>query len=130
MQGSAQNHEYVTLLNRIVAAAQAGDPTGLEEVYTPDAVIWHSHDNKETTFEQNMKLLVAMDKILYDREYADRRVWVFEGGVAQSHTLRGRRRSDDELVELHAMVVCEVTDGRISRLNEYIDPEESARLRG
>ena len=129
MQGSAKDHEYVKLLDRIVAAAEAGDPAGLQEVYTPDAVIWHSHDNKETTFDQNMKLLVGMDRILADREYTDRRVWVFDGGVAQTHTLRGRRRSDGEPVALHAIVVCTVVDGRISRLNEYIDPEESARLR-
>lgn len=129
MQGSAKDHPYVKLLDRIVEAAQAGDPAGLDEVYTPDAVIWHSHDGKTQTLAQNMRLLVAIDAILADREYADRRVWVWEGGVTQTHTLRGTRRSDGVPVELHAVVVCQVSDGQISRLDEYLDPVEAAELR-
>ncbi|MBI1378393.1 MAG: ketosteroid isomerase [Frankiales bacterium] len=129
MQGSAKDHEYVKLLDRIIAAAEAGDPSDIDNVYAPDAVIWHSHDGKESTVEQNKKLLVAIDRIIADRVYDDRRVWVWDGGVAQTHTLRGTRRSDGAPIELHAIVVCQVSDGRITRLDEYIDPEESAQMR-
>lgn len=129
VQGSAKDHPYVRLLDRIVAAAEAGDPTGIDGVYTPDAVIWHSHDGRETTVEQNKKLLVAIDRIIADRSYDDRRVWVWDDGVAQTHTLRGTRRSDGAPIELHAVVICSVRDGMINRLDEYIDPEESAQMR-
>ena len=127
-QTMSERHPYAQLLDRIVVAAEAGDPSGLDGVYTEDAVIWHSHDNKTQTLAQNMKLLVMMDKWVGDREYADRRVYVYENGVAQTHTLRGTKRSTGERLELHAMVVCEITDGKISRLNEFLDPGEAARF--
>lgn len=125
---SPERHEYAQLLDRIVRAAEAGDPADLRNIYLQDAVIWHSHDNRETTLAQNMKLLASMDQWVTDREYADRRVYVFEDGVAQSHVLRGTKRSTGELVELHAMVVCRIQDGKIARLDEYLDPEEAAKF--
>jgi ketosteroid isomerase-like protein len=127
--GSTQDHEYVRLLDRIVAAAEAGDPAGIDDVYAPGAVIWHSHDNRETTVEQNKKLLVALDRVIADRVYDERRVWVYDGGVTQTHTLRGVRRSDGVSIELHAVVVCAVENGRITRLAEFLDPAEAASVR-
>jgi hypothetical protein len=41
---TVERHEYVRLLDRIIAAAEAGDPSDLENVYWPDAVIWHNHE--------------------------------------------------------------------------------------
>jgi ketosteroid isomerase-like protein len=122
----SERHEYAALLDRIIAAAEAGDPADLENVYWPDAVIWHNHDNKEQTVQQNMKVLAAMDRFVTDRTYADRRRFVFDGGIVQQHVLRGVRRRDGEHVQLHACVVVSVRDGRIARLDEYIDSAEVA----
>ena len=49
---TVERHEYVRLLDRIIAAAEAGDPSDLENVYWPDAVIWHNHDNRAQTVQQ------------------------------------------------------------------------------
>jgi len=121
--------EYAKLLDRIVAAAEAGDPADLFNIYAPDAVIWHNNDLKEQTVEQNAKLLKAMDRWVADRKYTERRVSTFPGGAVQQHVLRGVRRSTGEEVALHACAVITVgEDGKITRLDEYIDSAEAANL--
>lgn len=126
---TAEHPEYVALLDRIVAAAEAGDPSDIFDVYAPDAVIWHNHDLVETTVERNAKLLAKMGEWVADRRYTDRRIHTFPGGAVQQHVLRGTRRSTGEEVALHACVVIAVgDDGRITRLDEYIDSAEGARF--
>ncbi|MFI5430118.1 nuclear transport factor 2 family protein [Aeromicrobium sp. UC242_57] len=122
-------HPNIVLLDRIIAAAEAGDPADLFDIYTPDAVIWHNHDNKEQTVEQNAKLLVGMSRWVSDRRYTERRVTAFEGGAVQQHVLRGTRVSTGEEVALHACAVITVnSEGKITRLDEYIDSAEAAQL--
>lgn len=119
-------HPNVQLLDRIIVAAEAGDATDIYDVYAPDAVIWHNHDLREQTVEQNARVLVAMDRWVADRTYTDRRVMAFDGGAVQQHVLRGTRRSTGEEVALHACVVIQVNeDGRITRLDEYFDSAEA-----
>lgn len=121
--------EYAKLLDRIVAAAEAGDPTDIFDVYAPDAVIWHNHDLVETTVERNAKLLSKMGEWVADRRYTERRIHTFPGGAVQQHVLRGTRRSTGEEVALHACCVITVDDeGKITRLDEYIDSAQAAAL--
>jgi ketosteroid isomerase-like protein len=123
------NPEHIKLLDRIIAAAEAGDPSDLADIYAPDGVIWHNTDNREQTVADNQRVLAAMDKHVVDRKYTDRRVHVFDGGVVQQHVLRGTKRSTGEPVELKAVVVVLVEDGKITRLDEYFDSAEAATLR-
>ncbi|MGJ9422573.1 nuclear transport factor 2 family protein [Aeromicrobium sp. CF3.5] len=119
-------HPNIALLDRIIAAAEAGDATDLANIYAPGAVIWHNHDDKETSVEQNGRLLEGMARWVSDRRYTERRVTAFEGGAVQQHVLRGTRVSTGEEVALHACAVITVVDGQITRLDEYIDSAEAA----
>lgn len=121
-------HPNIVLLDRILAAAEAGDATDLADIYAPDAVIWHNHDLKETTVAQNGRLLEGMGRWVADRRYTERRVTAFEGGAVQQHVLRGTRVSTGEEVALHACVVITVEDGTITRLDEYFDSAEAAQF--
>lgn len=125
----AERHPHIQLLDRITAAALAGDGSDLYDIYADDAVIWHNHDNREQSVAQNVKLLERMPQWVSDREYADRRFRVFDGGVVQQHTLKGTRISTGEKIELHACVVVLVNeDGKITRLDEYLDSAEAMKL--
>ena len=61
-------HPHVQLLDRIIAAAEAGDPADLFNVYAPDGVIWHNHDGVEQTVEQNAKVLRRISERVTDQE--------------------------------------------------------------
>ncbi len=126
---TTERHPHVQLLDRIIAAAEAGDPADLANVYTDDAVIWHNNDGVEQTVAQNARVLTAIARRVSDREYTDRRIQLFDGGVVQQHVLRGINVKSGEPVALHACVVVQVgEDGRITRLDEYIDSAEAMRF--
>lgn len=121
-------HPHIVLLDRIMTAAEAGDASDLADIYTPDAVIWHNHDDREQTVEQNARMLTRLGTWVTGLHYTDRRVTAFETGAVQQHVLRGTRASTGEEIALHACVVITVTDGRISRLDEYLDSAQAAKL--
>ncbi|HEX2902641.1 MAG TPA: nuclear transport factor 2 family protein [Jatrophihabitans sp.] len=130
MTAAEPRHPHVQLLDRIIAAAEAGDASDLVNIYAEDAVIWHNHDGKQTSVAQNSKLLESMASWVADRRYTDRRIHVFDGGVVQQHVLRGTHRASGEELAMDACVVVLVNEqGRITRLDEYIDSRQAARFR-
>ena len=121
--------ELRALARRFFDAVEAGDIETAGTCYAPDAVIWHNFDNLEQSREQNLAVLAGMPHRLSDRVYADRRVEVFAGGVVQQHVLQATRRFDGSRLTMPAVVLCRVKDGRISRLDEYLDSAHVAEFR-
>ena len=114
---------------RFFDCVEAGDVDGLVACYAPDARIWHNTDRAEQTPAENRATLNAMVARILDREYADRRLQVFPGGFVQQHVLKGTRAHDGVRVELPACIVCQVTDGKVTRLDEYFDSAQVAAFR-
>lgn len=121
--------EMRALAKRFFDCVEAGDVDGLVACYAPDARIWHNTDRLEQTPAENEATLKGMVKRISDRVYAHRRLQVFPGGFVQQHVLQGTRIHDGVRVELPACIVCEVKDGRITRLDEYFDSATVAEFR-
>lgn len=119
----------LALAKRFFDCVESGDVEGLVACYAPDARIWHNTDRLEQTPAENEATLKGMVKRILEREYADRRVQVFPGGFVQQHVLKGVRAHDGVRLELPACIVCEVKDGRITRLDEYFDSAAVAEFR-
>ena len=117
------------LATRYFGCVEAGDIEGLVACYAPDAEIWHNTDELIQGPEDNRKTLAGMVTRILDRVYDNRRVEGFAGGVVQQHVLRGTRSQDGVRVALPACIVCAVTDGKITRLDEYFDSARVAEFR-
>jgi len=117
------------LAKRFFDCVEAGDVDGLVACYASDARIWHNTDRLEQTPSDNEATLKGLVKRIGERVYADRRLQVFPGGFVQQHVLQGVRLHDGVRVELPACIVCEVKDGRITRLDEYFDSAGVAEFR-
>ena len=109
------------LATRFFDAIEAGDVEAVKACYAPNARIWHNTDGLEQGPGDNAEVLAAMVKHFAERVYDERRLTVFAGGFVQQHVLRAVRKRDGALVELAACLVCQVSDGRITRLDEYFD---------
>lgn len=108
------------LAKQFFDAVEAGDIDAVGEIYAPDAVIWHNNDGLETGPEANLETLRGFARLIPERRYENRRVQVSAEGFTQQHVLRGVRR-DGAAVSLACCIVCEVKDGRITRLDEYFN---------
>ena len=117
------------LAKRFFDCMEAGDVDGLVACYAPDAKIWHNTDGLEQTPAENARTLKGMVTRIVERVYDNRRLEVFPTGFVQQHVLRGVRKQDGVAVALAACIVCQVKDGRITRLDEYFDSAGVAEFR-
>jgi ketosteroid isomerase-like protein len=113
---------------RLFAAIMAGEVEAVRELYAPDVVIWHNFDQVEQTRDENLRTLAWVVKNVRDLRYQEIRRHAIEGGFVQQHVLRGVGPSGNT-VEIPACIVCRVEDGKITRLDEYLDSAQTASLR-
>ncbi len=115
------------LLDRLLAAIERCDIDTVLQVYADDAKIWHNYDNLEVTAQDNARQIRWFSTRLSGMQYTDIRRIPVTDGVVQQHVLRGTA-PNGELVQVHAMLKIYVRNGRIARLEEYLDPSQAASL--
>ena len=116
------------LADSLVAAIEAGDTDALRQIYAPIAGIWHNFDQVTQTVDENLATLGWLIERLPERRYDIVRRERLADGFLQQHVLVGTTRRGDRL-ELPACLVVRVEAGRITRLEEYLDPAQAAVLR-
>lgn len=117
------------LARRFFDAIEVGDIAAMRASFSHDAEIWHNTDELIVTPDQTAQTLTGMVARIKQIAYADRRLTAFPGGFVQQHVLTGRRIHDDEPVRLPCVIVCQVKDGVITRLDEYFDSAHVAQFR-
>ena len=113
-------HPHAALCHRFLDAIEAGEVDAAIACYAPGAVIWHNTDELETDVAANRAVLEAMIPRLPERRYTQRRVIAHDGGFIEQHVLTGTL-ADGAGFRLPASLICDVRDGRITRLDEYYD---------
>lgn len=119
--------DYVDLARRFVAAIQAGDAETVRAFYAPDAKIWHNIDHVEQTVDQNLKSLAWFVRTLPDRTYRVQRIAPLPDGFLQQHVLEATLPNGERWA-MDACVVVRVENGKIARLDEYLDSAKTAQL--
>lgn len=112
--------ETETLATAFIAAIETGNIPRLYELCSKDVVIWHNNDNLEVDLDNVARILTWLHANVRDLRYADVRRRAFAGGYVQQHVLRGVAPSGDEL-RLPACLIMHVSDGLITRIEEYLD---------
>ena len=124
----SQADDFLALANRFLEALNNNDGDTVREVYDPEARIWHSfHPDGYQSIEENVKTLNWMHRKLPKLHYDLLRLEALADGYLQQHVLRGEME-DGTKVELHACAICTVENGRITRLEEYLDPSQVSAL--
>jgi ketosteroid isomerase-like protein len=116
------------LANRLFQAIEGGDIAGVRALYAPDAVVWHNNDGVEQSPEQNLRVLQWVVDNLAERAYEDVRRQITDDGFVQQHVLRFTR--DGTRQEIPACLVVRCADGRITRIDEYLDSAHITRITG
>lgn len=110
------------------SAIESGDVEAVRALYAPDAVIWHNDDLVEQTVEENLKVLGGLQRVASDLRYEIIRQADTGDGVLQQHILHGRL-PDGQDFSLHVAIYVQVRDGRITRVEEYLDSAQRSRIR-
>ena len=127
MSGEIVSGEIIALAERFFRAIEKADVAAIRAIYAPDARIWHNFDDKEQTVEENLRVLDWVTRTISNRHYRVLRRETFPGGFLQQHVLEGDL-PDGTKYRLPACIVCTVKDGRITRLDEYLDSHGTKAL--
>jgi len=118
---------HLEVADRLFGAITRGDVNGLRDVYAPSCVIWHNNDNAEQNVDQNLRVLAWVVKNVSELRYEEIRRHETPTGFVQQHVLRGKGPSGKP-VAIDACIVCRVENGRITRLDEYLDSAQVTPL--
>ena len=116
------------LVVRFFSALEAGDIDTLQEIYAPDAVIWHNDDLIEQPVSENLKTLRGLHRVVSGLHYEIIRRVPAPDGVLQQHVMHGELPNGTD-AELHAAMYLQVRDGHITRIEEYLDSGQRAKIK-
>jgi ketosteroid isomerase-like protein len=112
--------EHAVLAKRFIDAVEAGDIDTVGSIYAPQAEIWHNNGRRTESRDQNLNTMRKFIGFAPKRHYTERKITLFPDGFLHQHVIVADATSG-ERIELAACIVCKVVDGKITRLEEYID---------
>jgi ketosteroid isomerase-like protein len=112
--------------DRLVTAIAAGDADAVRTIYAPDARIWHNFDQREQDVDENLRTLADLHRRASGLQYTEIRRFASPGGFVQQHVLVGTAAGGP--LQMPAMIRFWVSDGRLTRLEEYLDTRQAMVL--
>lgn len=117
----------IATAERLFAAIEAGDVDAVAALYADDVAVWHNYDHAAQSRDENLATLAWMTKRVSGLRYEVQSRVEVPGGVIQQHILRGTAPGGEPL-EIPACMRLFVSDGHITRIEEYLDPAQAAAL--
>lgn len=105
-----------------------GEPDAMVATFAPGAVVWHNYDRKVVDAVENMGSVGMLTQIVRDMSMEHLRIEEFPGGFLYQFALHGTVIASGKPFEMHNVVIASVADGRITRIDEYVDPSVGAQL--
>jgi len=118
---------HLDVARRFLDALNNDDEDAVRAIYHPEARIWHNFEEGFQSIDLNVKTLHWMHRKLDHLRYDLVRLEALPDGYLQQHVLRGITAAG-EMIALYACAICTVEDGRITALEEYLDPAQVAAL--
>jgi ketosteroid isomerase-like protein len=114
-----KENEYRALAEEFFSALERGDDTTIAKCYASDMRIWNNAQQVEMSGAEHIAGLQGFFFPRYlNRVYEDRRTDLLADGFVRQQVLAATL--DGKPVRIPMCLVCRVTDGRISRIDEYL----------
>jgi ketosteroid isomerase-like protein len=120
------DRELRELCTRFLDAIERRDLDTVAELYAPDFAFWVNLTGAESSREQSLATLRDGYAILRRRTYDDRRIDTFETGFVARYSVNVVRH-DGRRSSFWACVVARCRNGRITRIDEYLDSSRFPR---
>lgn len=100
---------------------------GVSALYADDILVWHNFSNATQTKAENLKVLDGLTKNVTQIRYDVTERVLLGDRVMQRHLLRCRIGTGEEFV-IPACIFVTAHDGKITRIDEYLDTTQSNAL--
>ena len=122
-------HPDLNTVSRFFAAIEGKNPDVVAQMYADDVEVWHNFTRACQDKPTNVQILTAMCQHVPQVRYeVIERLRLDDGRVLQRHVLRATTPSGEEIL-IPACMLIRVRDGKIARIDEYLDTGQANRLR-
>jgi uncharacterized protein len=104
------------------AALVTGDTTALGSLFREDVVVWHNNDRVEIDGTTALGRISALSQIAKAVTLETVRFIETDVGFVEQIVIRGTLNATGKPLELHNCLLVSVVDGKIERIDEYVDP--------
>lgn len=108
---------------------EAGRVGAVAALYHDDVEVWHNFDNAVQTKQENLRVLEGLTQIARKLRYEVLERHTVGDRFIQRHNLHCTTASGAEVM-IPACVFITVEDGKIRRIDEYLDTAQTKALRG
>lgn len=110
-------------------ASRDNDADLYRSLCAPDAVTWHNFDELEVTTEQTLRTVAWLHRTVRDLEWSDVALLLTPSGWVSQTMMSGTAAGGS--LRVHSCVIVTLNDlGLVQRVEEYLDPAQTAVLRG
>jgi ketosteroid isomerase-like protein len=123
MENRAMNaaDEMNVLADRLTRAYEQNDTDAIVACSAPDARIWHNIDGVEQTVEEQLGATRWLNDQFKNLRYEIVSRHSFDSGYVQEYVVHGTLTDGGETFRMPLCMSVTVRDGRIARLDEYLD---------
>ena len=122
-----QTADSTHVARALFAAIAGGDVDAVDALYHDDALVFMNTTGATLTKRKMLGVIRFLTTQVSELRYEDVRLQPTPTGFVQQHVLACRAPGGEE-VRAHACLVAVVEDGRIRRLDEYLDAAAIAPL--
>ena len=116
------------VIEEYVAATNAGDADAVAALSEPDVRIWHNFDGAEVDGAASARTLRWLHQTVTDLAWADSVITPTANGFVWQATMTGTAPGGP--LRAHTCAVITVSpNGKVARIEEYLDPAQLAPLR-
>ena len=110
-----------------VAAAFAGGSLPDDELFAPDATGWHNTDEIEAPHGTAHERWAVVRRLFPDFHAIDTHVHAWASGFAMQYVFVGSA-ANGTTIRIPGCIIATLRDGRIERMQEYVDSAHAAPL--
>lgn len=121
--------DKLAIAARFAAASRTNDADAYRALCAPNAATWHNFDDADAGTEQTVKVVAWLHRTVPDLTWTDVALLPTPSGWVSQTVMTGTAPGGD--LRVHSCVIVTLNDdGLVARVEEYLDPMQTAVLRG
>lgn len=123
------DHDKLAVATKFAAASRSNDADAYAALCAPGARTWHNFDDAEVTTEQSTRTVAWLHRTVADLTWTDVALLPTPSGFVSQTIMTGTAPGGP--LRVHSCVIATLDDdGKVTRVEEYLDPTQTAVLRG
>ena len=116
------------LVESFISALEGNGTDAFTANLAPGAIVWHNYDRVEVDAFANMAAIDTFAKMVGDVKVDTVRLAPIPDGFVLQFALRGTVTASGKPFEMQNAIVVSTAGGKITRIDEYVDPTVGAQM--